>query len=204
MKKYLIVGFLALSLSLSGLQAELKIGTINYQKVIAEYQKMKEYRQKMQDDLAKLESSRRDQLDELNKMAADIRKLQEEANDKSLPDKTREEKIGAARKKTEEAQVAERTANQAYQATAQNLRSSDQRKLAEVMDDLKAAVQKYGAEQKYDLIFDAGQQQTSQNTTFNQILAYTSSQAKDISEDIIKGLNAGKTVTAPSTPAKKP
>jgi Skp family chaperone for outer membrane proteins len=203
MKKYLILGVLALSLS--SLHAELKIGTINYQKVIAEYQKMKEHRQKMQDDLAKLESSRRDKLDELNKMAADIRKLQEEANDKSLPDKTREEKAGAARKKAEEAQVVDRTATQAYQATAQDLRSSDQRKLAEVMDDLKSVVQKYGAEQKFDLIFDAGQQQTSQTTTFNQILAYSSSQVKDISDDIIKTLNAGKTVTAPpSTPAKKP
>jgi Skp family chaperone for outer membrane proteins len=210
MKKYLLFSLLSLTLA-GAAHAEMKVGTINYQKVIQEYAKMKEHRQKMQEEGAKLESQRRDKLDELNKMGAEIRKLQEEANDKSLSEKVREEKTIAAKKKYEELQVADRTASQAYNATMQDLRGTDQRKLAEVMDDIKSAVQKYGAEQKYDLIVDAGQQNTSQTTTFNQILAYSSPQVKDVSDDITKALNQGKTaaVTAPApaptpAPAKKP
>ncbi|MBQ4107724.1 MAG: OmpH family outer membrane protein [Lentisphaeria bacterium] len=136
---------------------------------------------------------------ELKKMEQEIAALREEAQNVALTDEYRRERQAACTAKEQE--LAEKTAELRRYARerAARLRELEQKRREEIIADIRNAVSRKAAAEKYDFVFDV-----SGNTTNNIPPVLVWPQSVDLTDTVLATLNAAATDPAPAAASPAP
>jgi outer membrane protein len=180
-------------------QAELNVGTVDVNRILKEYRKSKEAEAKINDakDAAKKEFDERvdaykKQLEEINKLNAQIDAPALTAEAKAQKAKLRDEKIATLKNMEREIDEFRQTREQQLQQQAQHLREN-------LLSEITAVVLEQAKAKNLDLVFDTSGASLNR---FSPILF--SKERADFTNDVIAALNKAPVAAAKPSPASKP
>jgi outer membrane protein len=201
----LLVAFPALS-PVRAADAGPKIAIIDMQKAFNEYYKTKDAEAILRDRMAGFQKERDEMTADGQKIADEAKKLQDAANDKTLSEAARAERKTAFDAKYQEF-TAKRNQIQDFNNTrSKQFEDQSRRMRTSIVEEINKFVSDLGTKEKYNLILDKSG--ASMNGTS---VVLFSSDIRDITDDVIKAINANKPASsaaavpaAPTMPTAKP
>lgn len=188
MKKLTSILAIALLSAVPALHAaDLKVGTVDMNKIFSSYYKTKDAEAKINEarttaknDLDKRMEDYKTQLDAINKLNQEMQRAELSDDMKAQKGKERDEKIAEAKNLEREINEFRATREKQLQEQAVRMRNG-------IVEEINAIVKKIVEAKGYDLVFDAS------GSTLNGVPVLVSSKpGMDFSEDVIKELNASK------------
>ena len=203
MKKMSLVvaGLLAISTFAA---AEVKIGVVDLSKAFTEYYKTKEAEETLNERRGTFQKERQDMMTDYQKLVDDTQKLKLAAEDKTLSEAARTEKMKAFETKVQDVRNQENKIRGFEQQRGKQLDDQFMRMRKGIVDEINKAVQDFSAKEKFNLMIDKSAAGVSQTP----VVLY-SQDLKDITDDVIKVINASKpaggasSATTTPAPAKK-
>ena len=198
--RLLFAVFLFVSLALAQVaHAELNVGTVDVNRILKEYRKSKEADAKINDakNAAKSEFDERvdaykKELEEINKLNAQIDAPALTADAKAQKAKQRDEKIATLKNMEREINDFRQTREQQLQQQAQHLQEN-------LLSEITAVVLEQAKAKNLDLVFDTSGASLNR---FSPILF--SKERADFTSDVIAALNKAPVAAAKPSPASKP
>jgi outer membrane protein len=195
-KRLAVAGGLLFSFVIAhAVQAELSVGTVDMNRILKEYRKTKEAEAKLNDakDAAKKEFDERadaykKELEEINKLNAQLDAPALSAEAKTQKAKQRDEKIAAVKNM-------EREINEFRQTREQQLQQQVQRLQENLIKEITAVVLEQAKTKNFDLVFDTSGASLNR---FSPILF--SRERADFTTDVITALNKAPVAAATATP----
>ena len=181
--------------------AQTKIATVDLRKLFDNYYKTKLAQADIQERKAQLEKDDKSMLDDFKKANDDYQQLLQQANDQAISDDERDRRKQSAADKLKQLQD-RKTAIDQYERQAQaTLTEQLQRMRDKVLVDIQAAVNDKAKAGGYSLVLDT----SANGVTQTAVVLYHSSDV-DLTDDVLKQLNAGAPIdttapTATTTPA---
>ncbi len=198
--KKLALWFTGLLMAANLSAAEIKIAVIDMDKTFREYYKTKEAEATINERRAAFEKDLRDQMADYQKMVDEITKLKQSSEDKTLAEGVRQEKMKAYETKVQDIRTLEAKINQFKAQRGRQLDDQFVRMRKGIIDEITKLIQDFGAKEKYTLVMD----RSGMSMYGVPVLLY-SQDVKDVTDEIIKGLNAskpaGSAAAAPAAPA---
>jgi len=199
-RRLLLAFFLFVSLTLAQVaHAELNVGTVDVNRIFKEYRKSKEADAKINDakNAAKSEFDERvdaykKELEEINKLNAQIDAPALTADAKAQKAKQRDEKIATLKNMEREITDFRQTREQQLQQQAQHLQEN-------LLSEITAVVLEQAKAKNLDLVFDTSGASLNR---FSPILF--SKERADFTSDVIAALNKAPVAAAKPSPASKP
>ena len=191
--------YLAGALLSSPVQAQqLKIGTIDMQKVLAAYYKTQEAKEKLEtaqksanDELNQRMETRKKDIDAINK-------LNEEMNRPDVSVATKDQKAQERDAKISEEQGLEKEMTEFRDSRSKQLQEEQNHMVSGLVDDIMKVVTDQVKTQNYDLVLDKSGRSAGLGTT---VLVYAKDNM-DFSDVVIAKLNANRPATSPSASTK--
>jgi outer membrane protein len=190
MKKYLIIPFLSLVLSLGSAvnaSAQIKIGSVDMKKIFDSYWRTKEAETKMSEtratlkrDLDERNEKRKELQDAIEKLNDEIKKPELSKEKAQAKMKEREDKIGEWQNMMRELQQYQ--AEKEKQLADQTLRIRNG-----LVDEIKKVIDAKVKSENFDLVFDS-----SGNSINNVPVILHSKESYDFTKEIIDKLNADR------------
>lgn len=187
---------LALFLTLANVQAQNKVAVIDLNKVFNEYYKTKDVDADLKEQMNKFRKERDDQMNNYRALVEQIKGLQESAKDTALGEGAKKEKQAKFEEKVKEAQVREKEMREYESTTGRLIQEQSQRMRKRIVDDITGVVQTTAKGTAYDLVIDKSGLTMNGTSAF----LFVSDKLPDLSEQVIKALNA----TKGQAEAKKP
>lgn len=197
MKKLSLVLTALVTFASFSMASELKVAVVDLSKAFQDYYKTKEAEETLNERRGAFQKERQDMMNDYQKMVDETQKLRQAAEDKTLSDAAREDKKKAFETKVQDVRNQENKIRTFEQTRGRQLDDQFMRMRTSIVDEIRKAVQDYAAREKYNLLLDKSAAGVSQ-TPF---LLY-SNDVKDITDDIVKSINANK--SAASKPAATP
>jgi len=202
----LLIAFPAFSPLRAADVAAPKIAVIDMQKAFNEYYKTKDAEAILRDRMAGFQKERDEMTADGQKIADEAQKLHDAATDKTLSDTARAEREKALAAKVQELQ-AKRSQIQDFNNTrSKQFEDQSRRMRTSIVEEINKFVSDLGTKEKYNLILDKSG--ASMNGT--SVVLFTSD-VRDITDDVIKAINANKPASsaaavpaAPTMPTAKP
>ncbi|VVM07907.1 OmpH family outer membrane protein [Methylacidimicrobium tartarophylax] len=182
----LLLSALFLSASLAGAQ-QLKIATFDFQKAFSEYYKTKDAEAELQARVATFKKEDQERTNDYRKLAEEAQKLQDGAQDKTLSEGARQERLKAFQTKVQEVQNLQRAIQEFRSTRGRELEERSQRMRQGLIDEITKFVLEAGAKGKYTMVID----KTGRSMTGTPILLYTQD-LPDITEEVVRAINATK------------
>ncbi|WP_020494445.1 OmpH family outer membrane protein [Verrucomicrobium sp. 3C] len=182
----LLLSALFLSASLAGAQ-QLKIATFDFQKAFSEYYKTKDAEAELQARVATFKKEDQERTNDYRKLAEEAQKLQDGAQDKTLSEAARQERLKAFQTKVQEVQNLQRAIQEFRSTRGRELEDRSQRIRQGLIDEITKIVIDVGAKGKYTMVVD----KTGRSLTGTPILLYTQD-LPDITEEVVRAINATK------------
>ena len=177
--------------------AQTRIGTVDLRKVFDNYWKKKQAEAQLKDRQADMEKEDKNMLEDYKKMKEDYQGLLSSANDQAVAPEERDRRKKAAEDKLKQMKDLEETVRQ-YESQARNtLLDQSQRTRTKILDEIRTVVSARAKTAGYSLVIDTAAE--SANAT--PIVLFTNNE-NDITDAIIKELNAAAPVDAPNTDQK--
>ncbi len=182
--------------------AQTKIATVDLRKLFDGYWKTKQAQTLLNEDQTRFAGDAKGQRDDLKKVGDEYQKLLEQANDQAFSAEQRDKYKQTAADKLKQLQEA-KTALDQYDRQAQiTISGKSQRMHDNILSDIKAAVAAQAKVAGYQLVVDAAGETANAPTT---AVVYSSGE-NDLTDAVLKRLNAGRTdsitpapvVTSPS------
>ncbi|MCS7062493.1 MAG: OmpH family outer membrane protein [Methylacidiphilales bacterium] len=187
MKKTLL-SLLTYLVPLVAMQAQsLNIAVVDLQKVFTEYYKTQETQGLLNDRLNQFQKELQEMQTDFQKLVDETQKLRDQVTDQALTEAARKERQKAFEAKIKQVQDMERRIQEFRTTRGRQFEEQSTRMRQGIIDEITKVVEKYGRDNKYNLIFDISAKGISGTLT----LLYSEGQ-KDITQDIIKILNANK------------
>jgi len=196
LRKFLALATVAASVASAGAAAELKIATVDLDKVFTAHPKT----QAAEADLKKSEEGVQEEMDQImaegRALQEDVAKLREAAKNPLLTDEARLQKRDEAEEKLTELQEFELRARRTQETKLKQMRERVLKSRQTIVDELMAAVNHFAEAGGYDLVLDKS------GMTMNAVpmVAY-SNPALDVTDKLIEYLKATATTTASATAA---
>ncbi|MDD2676659.1 MAG: OmpH family outer membrane protein [Methylacidiphilaceae bacterium] len=182
----LLLSALFLSASLAGAQ-QLKIATFDFQKAFSEYYKTKDAEAELQARVATFKKEDQERANDYRRIAEEAQKLQDGAQDKTLSEGARQERLKAFQAKVQEVQNLQRAIQEFRSTRGRELEERSQRMRQGLIDEITKFVLEAGAKGKYTMVID----KTGRSMTGTPILLYTQD-LPDITEEVVRSINATK------------
>ncbi|WP_242529288.1 OmpH family outer membrane protein [Methylacidimicrobium sp. B4] len=182
----LFLSALLLSASLAGAQ-QLKIATFDFQKAFSEYYKTKDAEAELQARVATFKKEDQERTNDYRKIAEEAQKLQDGAQDKTLSEAARQERLKAFQAKVQEVQNLQRAIQEFRTTRGRELEERSQRIRQGLIDEITKIVVDVGAKDKYTLVID----KTGRSLNGTPVLLY-SQDLPDITEEVVRAINATK------------
>ncbi|MDE1171138.1 MAG: OmpH family outer membrane protein [Verrucomicrobium sp.] len=206
MKRILLIAAISL-LAVPALRAELKIATVDLQAVFNGYYKTKDADSLLNERVTGFRKERDEMVADYQKMVDDAKKLQEASEDKTLSESARAAKQKAFDQKRQEIVNKQGQMREFDGVRSREFEDQSRRIRAGLVDEITKFVTETSTKEKFNLVIDKSA--PSMNGT--PVVLY-SQDVKDITDEVIKGLNATKPAnyTAPAAagssnaPAAKP
>ena len=192
---------LALFFSLASVQAQNKVAVLDLNKVFNEYYKTKDVDADLKEQMNKFRKERDDQMTNYRALVDQIKALQAGVQDPASSDATKKEKQAKFEEKVKEAQVREKEMREYESQTGRLIQETSQRQRKRIVDEITVVVVATAKTGTYDLVLDKSGLTLNGTSAF----LYVSDKLPDLSDQVIKALNAtqGKPDPAAAAPAVK-
>jgi outer membrane protein len=188
MTKYILT-LICAAVALSSMQAQaadLKVATIDLQKVFEDYYKTKEADARLKDQMEGFKSERDSRLEGYRSLVDQIKSLRDALNDPSLSEDAKKEKQLKYEEKFNEARQREQELRNFEQTTAKLLQDQSGRMRKTIIDEINEVVKAFCAG-KYDLVMDKS------GVTMNGTPSIMYSEnLTDLTDAVVKQLNSKK------------
>ena len=180
--------------------AQTKIATVDLHKLFDGYWKTKQVQTVLNDRKTQLDNDDKSMRDDYKKGSDEYQKLLAEANDQALSADQRDKRKQAAADKLKQLQDS-KTAVEQYERQAQmTLSEQTQRMRDNILSEIKAAVAAQAKAAGYSLVIDAAGETANAPTT---AVVYSSGE-NDLTDAVLKRLNAGRTDSTTAAPSVTP
>jgi len=195
MKKFLTVGMVAAFVTAVAGAAELKIATVDLDKVFTAHPKT----QSAEAELKKAEAGIQEEMDKIvaegRALEEEVAKLREAAKNPLLTDEARLKKSNEAEEKLTDLQEFQLRARRTQETNLKQMREQVMKSRQGIVDDLMAAVSDFAKEEGYDLVLD----RSGLTANMVPLVAY-SSPALDVTDQLIEKLKASTGTAAVVAP----
>ncbi|MFZ0828063.1 MAG: OmpH family outer membrane protein [Verrucomicrobiia bacterium] len=175
--------------------AQTKIGTVDLRKLFDGYWKTKQAQAALNDRKTQLDKDDKGMRDDLKKGGDDYQKLLEQANDQAISADERDRRKAAAADKLKSLQDS-KSAIDTFERQAQvTLSEQGQRMRENILTEIKAAIAVQARAAGYTLVIDAAAETANATTA----VVYSNGE-NDLTDAVLKQLNAGAPISALSTP----
>jgi Skp family chaperone for outer membrane proteins len=175
--------------------AQTRIATVDLRKLFDGFWKTKQAQTLLNEDQTRLAGEAKSQREDLKKAGDEYQKLLEQANDQALSTEQRDKYKQAAADKLKQLQEA-KTALDQYERQAQiTISGESQRMHDNILSDIKAAVAAQAKAAGYSLVMDAAGETANAATA----VVYSNGE-NDLTDTVLKRLNAGRTDSAAAAP----
>jgi outer membrane protein len=193
-----LFGALTLSMTLaSQAQAQMKVGTIDMQKIFNAYYKTRDAQDKLQDAQKAYKDELDSRMDIYKKNMDTINKLNEEINKPESSGASKDQKAQERDSKIQEEKGLEKDVTEFRQAREKQIQDQMKRMRDGIVDDIMKIVTDQVKAQNYDFVFDKSG--FSANNIVSVVLYAKDSY--DFSESVISKLNANRPVSTPAPAA---
>jgi Skp family chaperone for outer membrane proteins len=175
--------------------AQTKIATVDMRKLFDGYWKTKQAQTVLNDRQAQLVKDGRSLSDDLKKGSDEYQKLLDQANDQALSADQRDKNKQVAADKRKQLQDAKTALDQFERQAQITLQEQQMRMRDNVLSDIKAAVAAQAKVAGYSLVIDAAAETANATTA----VIYTSGE-NDLTDAVLKRLNAGAPISATAAP----
>jgi outer membrane protein len=175
--------------------AQTKIATVDMRKLFDGYWKTKQAQTVLNDRQAQLVKDGRSLSDDLKKGGDEYQKLLDQANDQALSADQRDKNKQAAADKRKQLQDAKTALDQFERQAQVTLQEQQMRMRDNILSDIKAAVAAQAKVAGYSLVIDAAAETANATTA----VIYTSGE-NDLTDAVLKRLNAGAPISATAAP----
>lgn len=196
MKKLLAISFLIAAALVLPAQAQVKVGTVDMNKVFSSYYKTKDAETRINEARAAAKKELDDRMDTYKKNLETINKLNAEIQKPELSKSAKDEKTKSRDEKIEETKNLEREINEFRTTREKQLQEQAVRMRNGIVDEITKLVQEKVKAEAFDLVLDRSG--SSLNGVPFLIFAKDSF---DFSEDIITQLNKNKPKDEPAPAA---
>ncbi len=180
--------------------AQTRIATVDLHKLFDGYWKTKQVQTVLNDRKTQLDNDDKSMRDDYKKGSDEYQKLLAEANDQALSADQRDKRKQAAADKLKQLQDS-KTAVEQYERQAQmTLSEQTQRMRDNILSEIKAAVAAQAKAAGYSLVIDAAGETANAPTT---AVVYSSGE-NDLTDAVLKRLNAGRTDSTTAAPIVTP
>jgi outer membrane protein len=193
MKKLLFLSLLFF-VPVSLASADLKVATVDLSKAFDGYYKTKEIQTSLKEKQDEAQKELQDKVADYQKIGDEVQKLDQQSKDPTLSAEARAEKAKARDQRGADLQAAQRQIEEFRTERSNELKDELIRRRKEVVDEITKVINDYSGPQGYDMVIDKSSASAASGVP---IILYSSSKLPDITDVIIKQLNAG----APATPA---
>lgn len=193
MKKLLFLSLLFF-VPISLASADLKVATVDLSKAFDGYYKTKEIQTSLKGKQDEAQKELQDKVADYQRIGDEVQKLDQQAKDPTLSAEARAEKAKARDQRGADLQAAQRQIEEFRTERSNELKDELIRRRKEVVDEITKVISDYSGPQGYDMVVDKSSASAASGVP---IILYSSSKLPDITDAIIKQLNAG----APTTPA---
>jgi outer membrane protein len=184
-----LTGALAFSVGFaSQAQAQIKVGTIDMQKVFAAYYKTKEAEEKINDARKAYKDELDQRMDVYKKNLDSINKLNEEINKPELSGASKDQKAQERDSKIAEVKGLEKEINEFRGTREKQIADQTNRMRSGIVEDIMKVVNEQVKAQNYDLVFDRSGASLNAGVP---VVVYAKDQM-DFSEGVIGKLNANR------------
>jgi Skp family chaperone for outer membrane proteins len=191
--------YLASALLSPPVQAQqMKIGTIDMQKVLAAYYKTQEAKEKLEAAQKSANDELNQRMDTRKKDIDAINKLNEEMNRPDVSAATKDQKAQERDAKISEEQGLEKEMTEFRDSRSKQLQEEQNHMVSGLVDDIMKVVTDQVKTQSFDLVFDKSGRSAGLGTT---VLVYAKDNM-DFSDVVIAKLNANRPASTPSPNTK--
>ncbi len=167
--------------------ADLKVGTVDMNKIFSSYYKTKDAEAKINEARTTAKNELDKRMEDYKTLLDSINKLNQEMQRAELSDDMKAQKAKERDEKIAEAKNLEREINEFRATREKQLQEQAVRMRNGIVEEINGVVKKIVDVKGYDLVFDAS------GATLNGVPVLVSSKpAMDFSEEVIKELNASK------------
>lgn len=199
--KLLIAPLIALAVTFGGVshaqQARLKVATVDMEVLFQSYNRSKEAKAKMDEDVTRVKKDQEERMNRLKEVSDAAKDLGKQLEDPAIADTKKRELFSARQVKVQEAQSLQSELEEFMQRKARAFQEQNNIIMKGILEEIRAKVQKYAEAEGYDYVID----KTGKSTSMVPILLYTKD-ATDVTDPIVKTINDGLPA-APATEEKK-
>jgi outer membrane protein len=175
--------------------AQTKIGTVDLRKLFDGYWKTRQAQIALNDRKTQLDNDDKSMRDDLKKGSDEYQKLLAQANDQALSADQRDKRKQAAADKLKQLQDSKTTIDQFERQAQITLSEQGQRMRDNILSEIKAAVTAQAKVAGYSLVIDAAAETANATTA----VIYSNGE-NDLTDAVLKQLNAGRTDNTTSAP----
>jgi len=175
--------------------AQTKIATVDLRKLFDGYWKTKQAQTLLNEDQTRFTGDAKGQREDLKKSGDEYQKLLEQANDQALSTEQRDKYKQAAADKLKQLQEAKTALDQFDRQAQITISEKSQRMHDSILSDIKAAVAAQAKAAGYSLVMDAAGETANATTA----VVYSSGE-NDLTDAVLKRLNAGRTDSTTAAP----
>ena len=174
-----------------------KIAVIDLSQAFSQYYKTTDAEAILKDRMAGFQKERDQMAADYQKLVDDTQKLRDAANDTTLSNDARAERQKAFETKVQDVRNAERQMQEFNTTRQKQFEDQSRRMRGGIVDEIIKYITDLGTREKYTFIYD----KSGLSTNGTPFLIFVSPDIKDITDDVIKAMNANKPATpAASTP----
>jgi len=175
--------------------AQTKIGTVDLRKLFDGYWKTKQAQVALNDRKTQLDKDDRGMRDDLKKGGDEYQKLLEQANDQAISTEERDRRKTAAADKLKALQDSKNAIDTFERQAQVTLQEQQMRMRENILTEIKAAVATQAKAAGYTMVIDAAAETANATTA----VVYNNG-ANDLTDAVLKQLNAGAPISALSAP----
>ena len=175
--------------------AQTKIGTVDLRKLFDGYWKTKQAQAALNDRKSQLDKDDRGMRDDLKKGSDEYQKLLDDANDQAISADERDRRKAAAADKLKALQDSKNAIDTFERQAQVTLSEQGQRMRENILSEIKTAVATEARAGSYSLVIDAAAETANATTA----VVFSNGQ-NDLTDAVLKQLNAGAPLNTLSTP----
>jgi outer membrane protein len=175
--------------------AQTKIATVDLRKVFEGYWKTKQVQAALNDRKAQLDNDDQTMREDLRKGSDEYQKLLEQANDQAISSDQRDKLKQSAADKLKQLQESKASIDQFERQAQITLTEQSQRMRDNIVSEIKAAVAAQAKAGGYAIVIDAAAETANATTA----VVYSNGE-NDLTDAVLKRLNAGAPISIPATP----
>ena len=140
----------------SALAQEFKVRSINTQKVLQSFWRMKELNKELKGDETKIKKENNEKVAEITKLNDEILKIRKQLQDQNLPRNKREELTNSHKLKFNRLNNADRSRRDYIEGKIKALKVVRSTEQSTMLKEIKSTIDKYATENGLDMILDKG------------------------------------------------